>query len=205
MEKKELELIEQIPKIKKFPYVNKGIQSLIQQLINLQRKDLLATFSDMAYKVRKEIDKNEKELKNFPTLCETQEKYFQFLERYLTIFKDKIQTKKEILNCKEDGNPKESLLKYNIQLLYRKHIKKVKFKMNELFTLAFCKRVTNNIIQINSDNISILSDAVPFNYLLIPKIKEILSDFKPIIFEIFEYMTNNMNITIKDSLGILKN
>ena len=33
MEKKELELIEQIPKIKKFPYVNKGMQSLIQQLI----------------------------------------------------------------------------------------------------------------------------------------------------------------------------
>ena len=55
MEKKELELIEQIPKIKKFPYVNKGMQSLIQQLIKIQRKDLLATFSDMAYKVRKEI------------------------------------------------------------------------------------------------------------------------------------------------------
>ena len=204
MEKKELELIEQIPKIKKFPYVNKGMQSLIQQLIKIQRKDLLATFSDMALKVRKEIDKNERELKNFPTLCETQEQFFQLLEKHITIFKEKIQSKKETLDCEEDGNPKENLLKYHIQLLYRKHIKKIKIKMNELFTLAFCKRVTNNIIQFNSDNICILSDTVPFNSLLKPKIKEILSDFKPTISEIFDYMTNNINMIIKDSFGDFK-
>ena len=40
MEKKELELIEQIPKIKKFPYVNKGMQSLIQQLIKIQKEKI---------------------------------------------------------------------------------------------------------------------------------------------------------------------
>jgi hypothetical protein len=88
----------------------------------------------------------------------------------LTIIKDKIQSKKEILDCKEDGNPKESLLKYNIQLLYRKHIKTLKIKTNELFTLAFCKRVTNNIIK----------------------------------FKIYEYMTNDINNTIKDSFGDFK-
>ena len=57
----------------------------------------------------------------------------------------------------------------------RKHIKKVKIKTNELFALAF-----NNIIKFNSD---------------------ILSGFKPIILEIFDYMTNNINNTIKDSFG----
>lgn len=62
--------------------------------------------------------------------------------------------------------------------MHRKRIKKVKIKTNELFTLAF-----NNIIKFNSD---------------------VLSGFKPIIFEIFDYMTNNINNTIKDSFGNFK-
>ena len=204
MEKKEIELINQIPKINKFKNVNKGIQSLIQQLIEIQKKDLLVTFSDMANKVRQEIDKNEKYLKTFPTLCETPEKFFELLEKYITIFKEKINSKKEILNCKEDGTPYDNLIKYNIQLIYRKLIKKVKIKMNELFTLAFCNRVTNNIKQYNSDNICILADVIPFNSLLNPKIKEILSDFKPTIIEIYDYVTNNINFIIRESFGEFK-
>ena len=37
MEKKELELIEQIPKIKQFYSMNKGMQSLVQQLIKISK------------------------------------------------------------------------------------------------------------------------------------------------------------------------
>ena len=49
----------------------------------------------------------------------------------------------------------------------------VKIKTNELFTLAF-----NNIIKFNS---------------------YVLSGFKPIFFEIFDYMINNINKIIKNS------
>ena len=204
MEKKELELINQIPDIEKFPDVNKGMQSLIHQLIEIQKKDLFVTFSDMASKVRMEIEKNEKFLKSFPSQCETQGKFFDLLEKYITIFKDKINSKKEVLNCKEDGTPKENLLKYNIQLKYRKHIKNAKLKMNDLFTLSFCNRVTNNIKQFNSDNIPILEDIVPFKSLLRPKIQEILSDFKPTINELFDDMKNNINSLIKESFEVFK-
>ena len=37
MEKKELELIDQIPKIKQFHNMNKGMQSLIQQLTKISK------------------------------------------------------------------------------------------------------------------------------------------------------------------------
>ena len=204
MEKKELELINQIPDIDKFPDVNKGMQSLIHQLIEIQKKDLFVTFSDMASKVRMEIEKNEKFLKSFPSQCDTQGKFFDLLEKYITIFKDKINSKKEVLNCKEDGTPKENLLKYNIQIKYRKHIKNAKLKMNDLFTLSFCNRVTNNIKQFNSDNIPILEDIVPFKSLLRPKIQEILSDFKPTINELFDDMKNNINSLIKESFEVFK-
>ena len=204
MEKKELELINQIPDIDKFPDVNKGMQSLIHQLIEIQKKDLFVTFSDMASKVRMEIEKNEKFLKSFPSQCDSQAKFFDLLEKYITIFKDKINSKKEILNCKEDGTPKENLLKYNIQIKYRKHIKNAKLKMNDLFTLSFCNRVTNNIKQFNSDNIPILEDIIPFKNLLRPKIQEILSDFKPTINEFFDEMKNNINSLIKETFEVFR-
>lgn len=204
MEKKELELINEIPDIDKFPDVNKGMQSLIHQLIEIQKKDLFVTFSDMAYKVRMEIDKNERFLKSFPSQCDTQRKFFDLLEKYITIFKDKINSKKEILNCQEDGTPEDNLLKYNIQIKYRKHIKNAKLKMNDLFTLSFCNRVTNNIKQFNSDNIPILEDIIPFKNLLRPKIQEILSDFKPTINEFFDEMKNNINSLIKETFEVFR-
>ena len=124
--------------------------------------------------------------------------FFDILEECITKFKEKIDSKKETLKCKEDGNPEVNLLKYEIQLIFRKHIKNVKLKINELFTLPFCKQVTNNIIQSNADNISILEDIIPFSNLLKPKIKEILSDFEPTIGEIFDYMINNINPIINE-------
>ena len=204
MEEKELELINQIPNIDRYPKVNKGIQALIEQLIKIQKEDLYITFSDIASKVKREIEKNEKLLKSLPSQCESQAKFFDILEDCITKFKEKIELKKETLKCKEDGTPEVNLLKYDIQLKFRMHIKNVKHKINELFTLPFCNQVTNNIIQFNSDNIPILEDIIPFKLLLLPKIKEILSDFEPTIRDIFDYMINNINPIINEAFGNFK-
>jgi hypothetical protein len=205
MEEKELELINQIPNIEKYPYVNKGMQSLINQLVKMQKEDLYITFQDIASKVRREIEKNEKILKSLPSQCETQKEFFEKLEECLRVFKEKIKSKKKNLDCnEEDGKPKQNLLKYNIQLKFKEHIKKVKIKVNELLTIGFCNQVKNNIIQSNSDSIPILEDIIQFKTLLKPKIVEILSGFDSTINDIYDMMLNNMISIIEDSFGYFK-
>ena len=204
MKEKELELINQIPNINRYPNINLGMEKLIEQLIKLQKNDLYMTFSDIAFKVKKEIEKNEKTLKSLPSECESQEKFFELLEKCITKFKEKIQMKKEYVKCKENGQPEQNLLKYDIQMKFRNHIKNVKKKINDLFTLPFCEQVTNNIKQFNSDRIPILEDIVPFNILLKPKIIEILSDFEYTIKDIYDYMINNINPIISESFGNFK-
>ena len=205
MEQKELELINQIPNIDKYPYVNKGMQSLINQLVKIQKEDLYITFQDIASKVRREIEKNEKILKELPSQCESQKEFFEKLEECLRVFKEKIKLKKKSLDCnKEDGKPKENLLKYNIQLRFKEHIKKVKIKVNELLAKGFCNQVTNNIIQSNSDNIPTLEDIIQFKVLLKPKIIEILSGFDSTINDIYDMMINNMIPIIEESFGYYK-
>ena len=205
MEQKELELINQIPNIDKYPYVNKGMQSLINQLVKIQKEDLYITFQDIASKVRREIEKNEKILKELPSQCETQKEFYEKLEECLTLFKEKIKIKKESLDCnKEDGRPKENLLIYNIQLKFRKHIKNVKMKVNELLTKGFCNQVTNDLIQSNSNKIPILENITRFESLLKPKISEILSGFDSTINDIYDMMLNNMIPIIEESFGYFK-
>ena len=145
MREKEFELINNIPNIDKYPYVNKGINCLIDQLINTQKEDLYLTFRDIAQKVKNEINHNKKLLREIPSQCDSQEKFFELLENYIRKFKEKIQSKKESLLCKEDGKPEENLMKNNIQLEFRNHIKNVKQKINELFTLSFCNKIANNM------------------------------------------------------------
>ena len=205
MEEKELELINQIPNIEKYPYVNKGMQSLINQLVKMQKEDLYITFQDIASKVRREIEKNEKILKSLPSQCETQKEFFEKLEECIRLFKEKIKIKKKNLDCnEEDGKPKQNLLKYNIQLKFKEHIKKVKIKVNELLTIGFCNQVKNNIIQSNSDSIPILEDIIQFKTLLKPKIVEILSGFDSTINDIYDMMLNNMISIIEESFGYFK-
>ena len=60
MRKKELELINNIPNIDKYPYINKGINCLSEQLIKTQKEDLYLTFRDIAQKVKNEINHNKK-------------------------------------------------------------------------------------------------------------------------------------------------
>lgn len=59
--------------------------------------------------------------------------------------------------------------------------------------------------QVSSDNLSILRDTIPFKPLLIPKIKELLSDFTFIINDIYDYLTKNINSIISETFGDYKN
>ena len=118
MEKKETELINQIPKIENYPEINKGIQALINQLIAIQKQHLINTFSDIASKIKIEIQKSKNELKKLPKMCETKEQFFGILDECLKKFKSEIENKKNILKTKEDGSPENNLLKYQIKLYY---------------------------------------------------------------------------------------
>ena len=203
MSKKESELISQIPNLNKYPNINKGIDSLIEQLIKIQKEDLISTFLNIASKIKLEIEKNEQLLEKFPSQCETKERFFDILDECLEKLKVKIKNKKDILDFKGDKHS-SNLLKYDIQLIFRNHIKKVKDKINELFSLSFCKQITDNIIQFNSDNIPIIENDCNFNNLLKPKIEEILSDFQITINDIYQYMIDNIKPIIYDSFNNFK-
>ena len=203
MSKKESELISQIPDLYKYPNINRGIESLIEQLIKIQKEDLISTFLDIASKIKLEIEKNEQLLEKFPSQCETKERFFDILDECLEKLKVKIKNKKDILDFKGDKHS-SNLLKYDIQLIFRNHIKKVKNKINELFSLSFCKQITDNIIQFNSDSIPIIENDCNFNNLLKPKIEEILSDFQITINDIYQYMLDNIKPIIYDSFDNFK-
>jgi hypothetical protein len=40
----------------------------------------------------------------------------------------------EILECNEDGSPKENLMKYHLHLKFTEYIEKTKIKMSDLLT-----------------------------------------------------------------------
>ena len=80
-------------------------------------------------------------------MCETKEQFFGILDECLKKFKSEIENKKNILKTKEDGSPENNLLKYQIKLYYIEHIKNIKIKINDVFTLSFCHQANNNIIQ----------------------------------------------------------
>ena len=119
-------------------------------------------------------------------------------------FAKSLKNKMEILECNEDGSPKENLMKYHLHLKFKEYIEKTKIKMSDLLTESFCKEVIHNILQYNSDNISILEDNVAFNILINPKIIKILSDFEPTISEIFDYMNKQIYPIIETSFGNYK-
>ena len=205
MEGEEIKMINRIPHIDRYPYVNKGIQALIAHLIKLQKEDLLSSFSDIASKIKKEIVDNKKMLKKFPSGCESKEQFFEILKECLNKFKAKIESKKDILKCDQNGQPESNLLQYDIQLRFRRHIKNAKEKINSLFSLSFCEQITNNIVQYNSFNIPILEDVIAFNKLLKPKVEEVLSDFELTINDIYDYMICRIKPLIAESFNDYKN
>ena len=111
----------------------------------------------------------------------------------------------ETLNCNEEGKPKENLMKYHIHLKFKEHIEKTKIKMSELFTESFCNEITNNIIQYNSDNISILEDTVDFNNLIKQKIIDAFTFFEPTILDIYDYMNRQIKPLIDNAFGYYHN
>ena len=205
MEGEEIKMINRIPHIDRYPNVNKGIQALIAHLIKLQKEDLLSSFSDIASKIKKEIVDNKKMLKKFPSGCESKEQFFEILKECLNKFKAKIESKKDILKCDQNGQPESNLLQYDIQLRFRRHIKNAKEKINSLFSLPFCEQITNNIVQYNSFNIPILEDVIAFNKLLKPKVEEVLSDFELTINDIYDYMICRIKPLIAESFNDYKN
>jgi hypothetical protein len=122
-------------------------------------------------------------------------------EECIKKFSKILEKKMKILNCNEEGKPKENLMKYHIHLKFKEHIEKTKIKMSELFTESFCNEVTNNIIQFNADNISILEDTVAFNTLIKKKIIDAFSFFEPTILDIYDYMLSQIMPLLDNAFG----
>ena len=201
MAEKEITMINQINNINKYPNIYKGINELINHLIELQRKDLAKAFSDLMSRINEEISLNEEAINKLPKECKDQREFFIMFEECIKKFSKILEKKMEILNCNEEGKPKENLMKYHIHLKFKEHIEKTKIKMSELFTESFCNEVTNNIIQFNADNISILEDTVAFNTLIKKKIIDAFSFFEPTILDIYDYMLSQIIPLIDSSFG----
>ena len=205
MAEKEIAMINQINNINKYPNIYKGINELIYHLIELQRKDLAKAFSDLMSRINKEISLNEEAINKLPKECKDQKEFFIMFEECIKKFSKILEKKMEILNCNEEGKPKENLMKYHIHLKFKEHIEKTKIKMSELFTESFCNEITNNIIQYNSDNISILADTVAFNNLIKQKIIDAFTFFEPTILDIYDYMNSQIKPLIDNAFGYYHN
>ena len=205
MAEKEIAMINQINNINKYPNIYKGINELINHLIELQRKDLAKAFSDLMSRINEEISLNEEAINKLPKECKDQREFFIMFEECIKKFSKILEKKMEILNCNEEGKPKENLMKYHIHLKFKEHIEKTKIKMSELFTESFCNEVTNNIIQFNADNISILEDTVAFNTLIKQKIIDAFIFFEPTILDIYDYMNSQIRPLIDNTFGDFDN
>ena len=205
MAEKEIAMINQINNINKYPNIYKGINELINHLIELQRKDLAKAFSDLMSRINEEISLNEEAINKLPKECKDQREFFIMFEECIKKFSKILEKKMKILNCNEEGRPKENLMKYHIHLKFKEHIEKTKIKMSELFTESFCNEVTNNIIQFNADNISILEDTVAFNNLIKQKIIDAFIFFEPTILDIYDYMNSQIKPLIDNAFGYYHN
>jgi hypothetical protein len=205
MAEKEIAMINQINNINKYPNIYKGINELINHLIELQRKDLTKAFSDLMSRINEEISLNEEAINKLPKECKDQREFFIMFEECIKKFSKILEKKMEILNCNEEGRPKENLMKYHIHLKFKEHIEKTKIKISELFTESFCNEVTNNIIQFNADNISILEDTVAFNTLIKQKIIDAFIFFEPTILDIYDYMNSQIRPLIDNTFGDFDN
>ena len=205
MAEKEIAMINQINNINKYPNIYKGINELINHLIELQRKDLAKAFSDLMSRINEEISLNEEAINKLPKECKDQREFFIMFEECIKKFSKILEKKMEILNCNEEGRPKENLMKYHIHLKFKEHIEKTKIKISELFTESFCNEVTNNIIQFNADNISILENTVAFNTLIKQKIIDAFIFFEPTILDIYDYMQSQIMPLLDNAFGAFYN
>ena len=199
---KEKEILNNIKDIEKYPEINKGIEELITQLILIQKKDITNAFSNISFQISKDINANQEIINKLPKELKDMRTFYSMLEECIRNFDNGIKKKMEVLKCNFDGSPKENLMQYHIQMRFKEHIVNTKNKISFLLSEAFCKEVTENIIQYNSDNISILEDTHHFNILLKPKIEVILSEFDSTIKDIFDYMISQIKNEIDESFKI---
>ena len=203
MTEKEMEILNDIPDIDNYPNIYKGVEQLINHLIEIQKEDLENAFSDIVFKINKEILNNENILNSLPGECQNQKDGFLMLEECVRNFSKLLKDKKDTLECIK-GIPKENLMKYHLHLKFKEHIEKTKIKMSDLLCEDFCNEITHNIIQSSSDNISILEDNVAFNTLIKSKIKILFSEFEQTISDIFDYMNKQIYPLIENSFGYYK-
>ena len=149
MEKKEEELINNIPNINNYPLVNKGIKSLVKHLTKIQQESLMNVFKNISYKINEEINNNQKILDELPKECETPEDFMKLFKKCILKFSKNIKSEMERLSCNSQGEPINNLMKYDIQLEYINHIRTIKEKINVLFTESFCIEITNYRTQYN--------------------------------------------------------
>ena len=67
--------------------------------------------------------------------------------------------------------------------------------------MDFCNYVTNNVKQINSDNIKIREDEIPFQLLIVPKLKDILNVFEEVIESIYKKIKSRIEEYLKNAFS----
>ena len=183
-----------IPNINKFD-VNIGRKQLIEELIKIQFEHYKENVKNMKETLYSEIKKKKEILDKLPPECDDKNEFcdhfFDLLEELLKDFNEDIKKFKK--------GPEGNLLKFELQNEYKVYIQRSKEKVNELLTLDFCNYVTNNVKQINSDNITIREDEIPFKLLIVPKLKEILDVFEEVIDSIFRKIKSKIEEYLKNA------
>ncbi|ORX53885.1 P-loop containing nucleoside triphosphate hydrolase protein [Piromyces finnis] len=201
MKKKEMNILNGISSLKNDPNVNLGTKKLIDNLINIEIKNLFKTLSNVNAKLEKNINLCNRKLTNFQNNKDNNkpEDARSTIHELINEFSREIIKKTKMLECNEEGLPRKNLIIYKIKLNFRECIKDVKTKMNKLLTKEFCNKVTNNIIQNNADNISIVGDGIPFNLLLTEEIENIFEvDIKNSIDTVYNIMYDDITSFIDD-------
>ena len=144
-----------------------------------------------------EIKKKKDILDKLPPECDDKN---EFCDHFFDLFEELLKEFNENIKKLKKG-PEGNLLKSELQNEYRIYIQRSKEKVNEFLTLDFCNYVTNNIKQINSDNITIREDAIPFQLLIIPKLKEILNVFEEVIDSIYKKIKAKIEEYLKNTFA----
>ena len=200
-------IYEIIPNINRFE-VNVGRKQLIEELIKIQFEHYKENVKNMKDTLNSEIKKKKDILDKLPPECDDKN---EFCDHFVDLLEELLKEFNENIKKLKKG-PEGNLLKSELQNEYRVYIQRAKEKVNEFLTLDFCNYVTNNIKQINSDNITIREDEIPFQLLIIPKLKEILNVFEEVIDSIYakikakieEYLKNTFVKYINLKIEVVK-
>ena len=185
-----------IPNINKFD-VNIGRKQLIEELIKIQFEHYKENVKNMKETLNSEIKEKKDLLEKLPPECDDKN---EFCDLFIDLLEELLKSFNEDIKKYKKG-PEGNLLKYEIQNEYGIYIQRSKEKVNELLTLDFCNYVTNNVKQINSDNIKIREDEIPFQLLIIPRLKDILNVFEEVIESIYKKIKSKIEEYLKNAFS----